>query len=77
MRRRRLLESDSEKKEQGGRARASVVSFPNLTPLPLHIIPNRANEGLGYLDAIIRHYDNLPDLMLFMHGHLKSWHTIQ
>jgi Protein of unknown function (DUF3431) len=29
----------------------------------------------GYLTAIIDHYDDLPDLMLFMHGHQHSWHT--
>lgn len=29
----------------------------------------------GYLSAIIDNYHNLPDLMLFVHGHEMSWHT--
>lgn len=74
-RRRSLLESDSQEEKQGGRARGPVINFPSLTPLPLHLVPNRASEGTGYLAAIIRHYDNLPDVMLFMHGHAKSWHA--
>lgn len=77
-RRRRFLEYGLQKDEEDHDVRrSSVVNCSALTPLPLHIVPNRANEGLGYLDAIIRHYDDLPDLMLFMHGHLTSWHTIK
>jgi hypothetical protein len=30
---------------------------------------------MGYLTAIIDHYENLPDIMLFMHGHRVAWHT--
>lgn len=55
--------------------RNSIVQFEQLTPIPLHIIPNKANEALGILDGLIRHYDDPPDLLLFMHGHLRSWHT--
>ena len=57
-------------------AGTGVVLFEKLTPLPLHLVPNKASESLGYLTAIIEHYDDLPDLMLCMHGHQKSWHTL-
>lgn len=40
--------------------RTSVVVNHAVSPLPLHIVPNRAVEAMGYLTAIIDHYDNLP-----------------
>jgi hypothetical protein len=29
---------------------------------------------MTYLTYIIQNYDNLPDKMLFMHGHMTAWH---
>jgi len=56
--------------------RSDVVTVPDVSPvLPLKIMPNRGAESMAYLTAIIDHYDNLPDLMVFMHGHRLSWHT--
>jgi hypothetical protein len=75
---RSLLSSQLSSNESNGlndAVRNSTVEFEQLTPIPLHIIPNKANEALGVLDGLIRHYDEPPDLLLFMHGHLRSWHT--
>lgn len=56
--------------------RSEVVTVPDVSPvLPLKIMPNRGSESMAYLTAVIDHYDNLPDLMLFMHGHRLAWHT--
>lgn len=49
--------------------------MPSLSPLPLHIVPNHGSESMGYLTAILDHWEHLPDLMLFLHGHRQSWHT--
>ena len=54
-----------------------VVHYDRLSPLPLHIVPNKGGDAMAYLTAIISHYDDLPELMLFMHGHRKSWHTFE
>eukprot|EP00884_Botryococcus_braunii_P007369 jgi/Botrbrau1/16633/Bobra.0068s0052.1 len=35
---------------------------------------NRGNEAGSYLQFIIDHYDRLPRTMVFIHGHLSSWH---
>lgn len=68
-----LLEEGITKDSISG---TGVVLFEKLTPLPLHLVPNKASESLGYLTAIIEHYEDLPDLLLCMHGHQKSWHTL-
>jgi hypothetical protein len=56
--------------------RSEVVTVPDISPaLPLKIMPNRGSEAMAYVTAVIDHYDNLPDLMVFMHGHRLAWHT--
>ena len=35
---------------------------------------NRGNEAASYLSAIIDLYDDLPDSVLFLHGHRRGWH---
>jgi Protein of unknown function (DUF3431) len=56
--------------------RSEIVTVPDVSPvLPLNIMPNRGSESMAYLTAIIDHYENLPDLMIFMHGHRIAWHT--
>eukprot|EP00742_Colponemidia_sp_Colp-10_P008880 GILJ01009645.1.p1 GENE.GILJ01009645.1~~GILJ01009645.1.p1 ORF type:complete len:240 (+),score=22.38 GILJ01009645.1:73-720(+) len=37
--------------------------------------PNLGNEGHTYLRFIIDHYENLPEKVVFLHGHRTSWHT--
>lgn len=41
-----------------------------LLPVPL----NQGREAMAYLTYIIDHYDTLPDYMVFVHGHERSWH---
>jgi hypothetical protein len=56
--------------------RSEIVTVPDVSPLlPLRIMPNRGGEAMAYLSGIIDNYDNLPDFMVFMHGHRLAWHT--
>ncbi|EGE83476.2 hypothetical protein BDDG_06420 [Blastomyces dermatitidis ATCC 18188] len=49
-----------------------VVDDPSAT---LHPPANKGNEAMVYLTYLIDHYDNLPDIMIFMHSHGNSWHN--
>ncbi|KLJ06534.1 hypothetical protein EMPG_10077 [Blastomyces silverae] len=49
-----------------------VVDDPSA---PLHPPVNKGNEAMVYLTFLIDHYDNLPDIMIFMHSHSNSWHN--
>ncbi|CAJ2509522.1 Uu.00g145480.m01.CDS01 [Anthostomella pinea] len=40
----------------------------------LTVPENRGNEAMVYLTYIIDHYHDLPDVVLFHHDHLRSWH---
>jgi hypothetical protein len=42
---------------------------------PLHPPKNKGHEVMVYLTYIIDHYDDLPDIMLFMHSHRMAWHN--
>ncbi|PGG95887.1 hypothetical protein AJ79_09824 [Helicocarpus griseus UAMH5409] len=42
---------------------------------PLHPPVNKGHEVMVYLTYLIDHYDNLPDIMIFMHSHRVSWHN--
>lgn len=39
---------------------------------PLHFAPNQGNEAAAYLLWIVRHYDHLPDVTVFLHGHRRG-----
>jgi hypothetical protein len=41
---------------------------------PLHPPMNKGHEVMVYLTYIIDHYDNLPDVSIFMHAHKNAWH---
>ncbi|KAF2132165.1 hypothetical protein P153DRAFT_310850 [Dothidotthia symphoricarpi CBS 119687] len=49
-----------------------VVDDPSA---PLHPPKNKGHEVMVYLSYIIDHYDNLPDVAIFMHAHQYSWHN--
>ncbi|KAH0538767.1 hypothetical protein FGG08_004655 [Glutinoglossum americanum] len=49
-----------------------VVNDPDA---PLHPPKNKGNEAMVYLTYIIDHYENLPDIVIFMHAHRLSWHN--
>lgn len=39
----------------------------------LHPPKNKGHEVMVYLSYIIDHYDNLPDVAMFMHSHRYAW----
>lgn len=41
----------------------------------LHPPRNKGHEVMVYLTYIISHYDNLPDIAIFMHAHRWAWHN--
>ncbi|BDD57807.1 hypothetical protein MPDQ_005448 [Monascus purpureus] len=41
---------------------------------PLHPPKNKGHEVMVYLTYIIDHYDNLPDIIAFIHSHQFAWH---
>ncbi len=50
-----------------------VKGQPEGTPFNTpHVTHGR--EGLSYLQFIVDNYDSLPGRMIFLHGHLGSWH---
>lgn len=42
---------------------------------PLHPPKNKGHEVMVYLTFIIDHYENLPDIVVFMHSHQFAWHV--
>jgi len=51
---------------------AYVVNDPNA---PLHTPKNKGHEVMAYLTWIIDNYDNMPDVIMFMHAHQQAWHN--
>lgn len=49
-----------------------VADDPNAA---LHPPENKGHEAMVYLTYIIDNYEKLPDIMLFMHAHQKTWHN--
>lgn len=43
----------------------------------LTVPKNQGREAMAYLTYVIDHYDNLPDYIVFTHGHNRSWHQIE
>ena len=41
----------------------------------LHPPKNKGHEVMIYLTYIVDHYDDLPDIVVFMHAHRWSWHN--
>ncbi|KAJ5510982.1 hypothetical protein N7453_003085 [Penicillium expansum] len=42
---------------------------------PLHPPKNKGHEVMIYLTYIVDHYDQLPDVAVFMHSHQFAWHN--
>lgn len=53
-----------------------LMDDPSPPPPGLSVPLNRGREAMAYLTYIIDHYDKLPDYMIFVHGHERSWHQI-
>lgn len=43
--------------------------------IPFETPPNRGQEASGYLTWILDNYDELPEYVVFLHGHQTSWHN--
>ncbi|EME46500.1 hypothetical protein DOTSEDRAFT_169139 [Dothistroma septosporum NZE10] len=43
------------------------------SPSGLRTKINKAKEATPYLTYIVEHYDNLPDVAVFLHAHRKGW----
>ena len=54
-----------------------VIVYNYLDPDARYYAPGRCNEGDTYLQYIIDHYHDLPDINIFLHSHTESWHTAQ
>jgi hypothetical protein len=39
--------------------------------------PNKGLEASSYLEYIIKHYNNLPEYCIFLHGHRSAWHHVE
>ena len=62
---------DSELPEDIQRA-VYVVDDPKAA---LHPPKNKGHEVMVYLTYIIDHYEDLPDIAMFMHSHQLAWHN--
>ena len=49
-------------------------------PSPSNGLPvprNMGREAMAYLTYIIDHYNDLPEFVVFTHGHQRSWHQLE
>ena len=53
----------------------SVIYVANDPSAPLHPPKNKGHEVMIYLTYIIDHYDDLPDIVIFMHAHRWTHHN--
>ena len=53
----------------------TVIYVANDPSAPLHPPKNKGHEVMIYLTYIIDHYDNLPDISIFMHAHRWTHHN--
>lgn len=52
-----------------------AIYVANDPQAPLHPPVNKGHEVMIYLTYIIDHFDDLPDVMMFMHNHRYAWHN--
>lgn len=55
----------------------AAIYVANDPKAPLHPPRNRGHEVMIYLTYIIDHYDELPDIIIFMHAHRWTHHNIE
>ena len=53
----------------------TVIYVANDPSAPLHPPKNKGHEVMIYLTYIIDHYDDLPDIVIFMHAHRWTHHN--
>lgn len=56
-------------------AKVKALNSRRSRPINFQVIPNRGDEELAYLDWIVEHYDRLPDVVFFLHGHRCAEHA--
>lgn len=44
--------------------------------IPENTAPNKGHEVSCYLEFIVKNYDSLPEICVFLHGHRCSWHNV-
>jgi hypothetical protein len=49
-------------------------TLPRHHPVHARLVPNTAFEASSYLTFIVDEYDNLPEVLVFLHAHESSWH---
>ena len=42
--------------------------------IPPETAPNKGREAGSYLEYIVKNYDSLEDITVFVHGHRSDWH---
>jgi hypothetical protein len=56
----------------------SVIYTVDDTNAPTHTPKNKGREALAYLQYLVDHYDDLPDVVVFLHSHrdgvIAGWH---
>ncbi|KAL2870014.1 DUF3431 domain-containing protein [Aspergillus lucknowensis] len=53
----------------------TAIYIVNDPSAPLHPPKNKGHEVMVYLSYIIEHYDELPEIIAFMHSHQFAWHN--
>lgn len=75
----KLFEEDTQwvvgMQDKGWEHAIYVVDLsPNATsPTGLKTKMNKAKETMPYLTYLVEHYDNFPDVAVFMHSHQNGW----
>ncbi|KAJ9357749.1 hypothetical protein C8Q69DRAFT_396414 [Paecilomyces variotii] len=71
----RIKEEDTEWIERELPDWEAAVYVADDPSAPLHPPKNKGHEVMVYLTFIIDNYENLPDIMAFMHAHQMAWHN--
>lgn len=58
-----------------GALQTALYTVDNYTPGELHPPKNKGHEVMVYLTYMIDHYEDLPDVSIFMHSHRYAWHN--
>ncbi|KAF2751769.1 hypothetical protein M011DRAFT_463273 [Sporormia fimetaria CBS 119925] len=53
----------------------AIYETNNLTTSKYTTPANKGHEAMVYLTYIIDHYDELPEIMVFIHAHKQAWHN--
>ncbi|PVI00120.1 hypothetical protein DM02DRAFT_709587 [Periconia macrospinosa] len=55
---------------------AQMIVYEVDNPKAEHTVPkNKGKEAMTYLTYLIDYYDDLPDIVIFLHAHKLTWHN--